>query len=127
MPIEHCRSGLGAALIALMVAAVTPGARAGTAIDGLEASYRFLVADRAGEGGALITATAGTLRGLRLPLSYIDSADYWGDYVCALPGNGLGLSLVSAIVTAAGGSITVEAVLPRGSRFTVRLPGLLAK
>lgn len=87
MPIEHCRSGLGAALIALMVAAVTPGARAGTAIDGLEASYRFLVADRAGEGGALITATAGTLRGLRLPLSYIDSADYWGDYVCALPGN----------------------------------------
>lgn len=52
---------------------------------------------------------------------------YRADNSRSLPGNGLGLSLVSAIVTAAGGSITVEAVLPRGSRFTVRLPGLLAK
>lgn len=52
---------------------------------------------------------------------------YRADNSRSLPGNGLGLSLVSAIVTAAGGSITVEAVVPRGSRFTVRLPGLLSK
>jgi hypothetical protein len=56
-------------------------------IGNIEASYRFLVSKREGQGGALFTATAGALNGLQLPLSYVDSADYWGDYVCRLPGN----------------------------------------
>ena len=87
VPIEHCHSGLRGALIALMIAAAPAGVRAAAASDELDASYRFLVSDRQGQGGALFTATAGTLRGLRLPLSYVDSADYWGDYVCRLPGH----------------------------------------
>lgn len=87
MPSELFHPGLRAALIALLIAASPASARAAAAIDGLDASYRFLVSDRAGQGGALFTATAGTLSGLQLPLSYVDSADYWGDYVCRLPGH----------------------------------------
>jgi hypothetical protein len=83
---EHFRPCLAVALIVLMIAAAPAGVRA-AASDGLEASYRFLVSDRREQGGALFTATAGTLNGLQLPLSYRDSADYWGDYVCRLPGH----------------------------------------
>jgi hypothetical protein len=52
-----------------------------------EATYAFLVSDRAGRGGVLYTVNTGALAGLELPLSFLDSADYWGAYVCALPGN----------------------------------------
>ena len=38
------------------------------------------------------------------------------------PGLGLGLSLVKAIVGAAGGDITVESKINQGTRFTIRLP-----
>ena len=86
MQSEHIRPCLAVALIALMSAAAPLGVRAG-AIDGLDASYRFLISDRQEQGGALFTATAGTLTGLQLPLSYVDSPDYWGDYVCRLPGH----------------------------------------
>ncbi|MDR2549319.1 MAG: hypothetical protein LBD10_03830 [Desulfobulbus sp.] len=47
----------------------------------LAASYRFLVSDRQ-NGGILYTAGAGDLRGQRLPLSFHDSAAYWGRHVC---------------------------------------------
>lgn len=47
----------------------------------LMASYGFLVGARE-QGGALYTATAGELRGRRLPLSFVDSAAYWGEHVC---------------------------------------------
>ena len=30
----------------------------------------------------LYTATAGELRGRKLPLSFYDTAEYWGEYVC---------------------------------------------
>ncbi|MBI5897526.1 MAG: hypothetical protein HZB24_16445 [Desulfobacterales bacterium] len=53
------------------------------AIDSLEASYRFLVSERASQGGALYVATAGALKGRVLPLSFVDSAAYWGAFVCA--------------------------------------------
>jgi hypothetical protein len=57
------------------------------AISNLDASYRFLVSDRAAQGGALYTLTTGPLTGRAIPLSYYDSAEYWGAYVCRLPGN----------------------------------------
>jgi hypothetical protein len=55
-------------------------------IESLEASYRFLVSDREAQGGALFTATAGRLKGRALPLSFDDSAPYWGAHVCRQPG-----------------------------------------
>jgi hypothetical protein len=54
---------------------------------GLEGTYAFLVSDRATHGGVLYTVSTGPLAGLELPLSFLDSADYWGAYVCTLPGN----------------------------------------
>ena len=48
----------------------------------LEASYRFLLNDR-DAGGILYTATAGKLQGRQLPLSFHDSAIYWGEHVCS--------------------------------------------
>ena len=84
---EHFIPRLRIALIALLSCVAPLGGHAATAVDGLDASYRFLVSPREGQGGALFTATAGTLNGLQLPLSYLDSADYWGDYVCRLPGH----------------------------------------
>ncbi|MHB8714178.1 MAG: sensor histidine kinase, partial [Trichloromonadaceae bacterium] len=37
-------------------------------------------------------------------------------------GTGLGLSTVYAIISAHGGTLTVEPAQPRGTRFTIRLP-----
>lgn len=51
----------------------------------LEASYRFLVSERSA-GGILYPASAGSLQGLLLPLSFLDSPRYWGEYVCGRPG-----------------------------------------
>ena len=47
----------------------------------IEGSYRFLSSSR-DQGGILYTATAGKLKGRLLPLSFVDSADYWGLHVC---------------------------------------------
>jgi len=52
-----------------------------SAFSELEASYRFLISDRQ-DNGVLYTATAGDLRGQQLPLSFHDSAAYWGEHVC---------------------------------------------
>jgi hypothetical protein len=48
----------------------------------LSASYRFLVSDRPTQNGVLYEADAGQLRGAALPLSFFDTAKYWGAYVC---------------------------------------------
>ncbi len=53
----------------------------------LAASYRFLVSDRDSADGVLYMATAGKLQGRLLPLSFSDSPEYWGQYVCELPEN----------------------------------------
>ncbi|WP_306549492.1 hypothetical protein [Desulfobulbus sp.] len=68
------------ALLPTLLAGPQPAALAGST--DLEASYRFLTSDRAA-GGILYTATAGKLQGRRLPLSFYDSAAYWGEHVCA--------------------------------------------
>ena len=40
----------------------------------------------------------------------------------SLPGNGLGLALVKAVVTSYGGTVGAENITPRGTCFTVTLP-----
>jgi len=65
----------------------TPTVFSQTGSADLAASYQFLVGDRASGNGVLYTATAGALRGQRLPLSFVDSAEYWGEFVCKQPGN----------------------------------------
>lgn len=52
----------------------------------LAASYNFLVSERGTGDGILYTGTAGKLRGRQLPLSFAGSPEYWGEYVCRLPG-----------------------------------------
>ena len=48
---------------------------------------------------------------------------FWrSDSSRSLPGNGLGLALAKAIVTAYGGAITCESTPGRGTAFTVTLP-----
>lgn len=47
---------------------------------------------------------------------------YQGDLSHSECGNGLGLSLVIKALAYAGGSIAVESILGKGSRFTVRVP-----
>lgn len=47
----------------------------------IEGAFAFLVSGR-DQGGILYTATAGKLKGRQLPLSFVDSADYWGLHVC---------------------------------------------
>ncbi|MEJ2619428.1 MAG: hypothetical protein P8163_04035 [Candidatus Thiodiazotropha sp.] len=71
----------------LQVLAVLPQVQAQSLDSDLESSYRFLVSDRETAGGILYTATAGKLRDRQLPLSFADSPDYWGVYVCGLLGN----------------------------------------
>ena len=43
--------------------------------------------DVSGNVGFAYMGTAGQLSGLLLPLSYYNTADYWGKYVCKIPGN----------------------------------------
>ena len=78
---------LAVLVLLLQVLAVSPLAQARSPASDLESSYRFLVSDRGAAGGILYRATAGKLQGRRLPLSFADSAEYWGAYVCSLPGN----------------------------------------
>ena len=88
-PLRLCKDCGKLILTALLlqVLTVTPLALARSPGSDLESSYRFLVSDRGTTGGILYPATAGKLQGWRLPLSFADSAEYWGAYVCRLPGN----------------------------------------
>lgn len=70
------------ALLSLCLSAVG-GVQAAAPLD-IESAYAFLVSDIK-DGGVLYTATAGSLKGLSLPLSFRDSADYWGLHVCRYP------------------------------------------
>lgn len=75
----------GKALMSFWLAvAALDGADAATPQD-IASSYAFLVSD-VKDGGVLYSATAGSLNGMSLPLSFRDSADYWGKHVCRFPG-----------------------------------------
>lgn len=75
------------ALVLLPILLLFPLTKAQATDRELASSYKFLVSERSTGGGILYTATAGKLRGRLLPLSFVDSPEYWGDYVCRLPGN----------------------------------------
>lgn len=49
----------------------------------IQSIINFLSGDKA-DFGITYQGTAGRLNGLRLPLSYLDSPQYWGEYVCQL-------------------------------------------
>ena len=49
----------------------------------LRGSYAFLVSGRESKSGALYVATSAELKGALLPLSFYNSAEYWGLYVCS--------------------------------------------
>ena len=85
------------------------------------------------DGNITVTATADTSRFMisvkdsgvgigEKDLSRIFDRFYRSDSSRSTPGNGLGLSLVQAIVHAHGGEITVVSHLGAGSEFTVFLP-----
>jgi len=74
-----------ALLVGVLTCVATSIARAQSGIDELDASYQFLVTPRS-TGGALYALTEGALKGVSLPLSFYDSNQYWGAYVCTLPG-----------------------------------------
>jgi len=85
--LKTCFSRLFRCLIGIGIIFASPFAlaRADTLLEGLSESYRFLVSERDADGGALYTAAAGALKGRALPLSYLDSAAYWAEFVCAAP------------------------------------------
>lgn len=76
-----------ASIVCILQMMAIPLAQAGFPVSELESSYRFLVSDRDTAEGILYTATAGKLQGRQLPLSFADSAAYWGTYVCTLSDN----------------------------------------
>jgi hypothetical protein len=51
----------------------------------LDESYAFLVSPRDTRGGVLYVPAGGAVKGNALPLSFVDSEQYWGAYVCTLP------------------------------------------
>ncbi len=67
------------------VAGNVAGNAAISGIDDLDASYQFLVRRR-GDGGVVFRLSAAD-GGHALPASFLDTADYWGTYVCRMPGN----------------------------------------
>ncbi len=74
-------------IIVLVILMATPLAHAQATDSEPASSLKFLVSERGSGSGILYTATAGKLRGRLLPLSFADSPEYWGEYVCRLPGN----------------------------------------
>jgi hypothetical protein len=68
-----------------MIAMTMPNAAHAEIVE-LESSYRFLISDQS-QGGVLHTANTGVLKGYALPVSFVDSAEYWGAYVCRQNGN----------------------------------------
>ncbi|MBX3743905.1 MAG: hypothetical protein KF833_01220 [Verrucomicrobiae bacterium] len=77
-----------------------------------------------GEGGAVVEVTD---KGVGIPADHLDRIfDRFHRVETSRPrergGAGLGLSIVRSLVSAHGGTITVQSELGRGSTFTVRLP-----
>ena len=82
--IEMTRTACTLIVCACLVLFPRESAHAQAAIADLRKTYEYLVSYRATQGGALYNNTAGPLKGLILPFSFVDSEQYWGDYVCGL-------------------------------------------
>jgi len=61
-------------------------ARVASNLEELAGTYEYLVSYRDTHNGALYRATEGPLAGLALPYSFLDTEQYWGEYVCRQPG-----------------------------------------
>lgn len=85
------------------------GGRIDLSLDTLPEGVRLVVADT----GCGISAA---------DLPHIYTRFWRADASCSLPGNGLGLALVKAIVTSYGGRLHCDSVPGQGSAFTVVLP-----
>lgn len=81
-----------ARLLPTVFATLLPALASAQAAAELADTYRFLVSDREA-GGVLFSASAGALAGRRLPLSFHDSAAWWAEDVCALPGRRCAVAL----------------------------------
>jgi hypothetical protein len=68
--------------LAIVGLALLCGGSVNAQFSDLKNTYRFLVSDRKTNKGALYAGTAGDLNGAWLPLSFYDSPQYWGLYVC---------------------------------------------
>ena len=88
---------------------VTRGGRIDLSLDTLPEGVRLVVADT----GCGISAA---------DLPHIYTRFWRADASRSLPGNGLGLALVKAIVTSYGGRLHCDSVPGQGSAFTVVLP-----
>ncbi len=71
----------------MQVLALTLPVQAQSTDPELAFSYRFLISDRETATVSSTRPQTGQLQDRRLPLSFADSAEYWGAYVCRLPGN----------------------------------------
>src|SRR5579872_586684 len=80
------RAGVFFVAGALLPCALTSNATTVPNVEKLAGTYQYLVSERDTHGGALYRNTEGPLQGLVLPYSFSDSARYWGEYVCKLPG-----------------------------------------
>lgn len=66
---------------------VTPKLYADLNYGDMQAIVNFLTANVDNGAGVSYIATAGELKGKVLPLSYYNTAAYWGEYVCKISGN----------------------------------------
>ncbi|MCF6202931.1 MAG: hypothetical protein L3J59_04555 [Methylococcaceae bacterium] len=71
----------------LIIASTMPGAFADCNYGDMQAIVNFLTANVDKGSGVSYVATAGALKGKILPLSYYNTARYWGEYVCQIKGN----------------------------------------
>jgi hypothetical protein len=71
----------------LIIASTMPGAFADSNYGDMQSMVNFLTANVDKGSGISYVATAGALKGKILPLSYYNTARYWGEYVCHIGGN----------------------------------------
>ncbi len=71
----------------IIMASTIPGAFADSNYGDMQSMVNFLTANVDKGSGVSYVATAGALKGKVLPLSYYNTARYWGEYVCQIKGN----------------------------------------
>ena len=84
--VREIKRGYAFILCAACALTCSAAAEADNGIEELAGTYEYLVSYRDTHGGALYRPLEGPLQGSVLPYSFSDSARYWGEYVCKLPG-----------------------------------------